>query len=306
MSPPKSADWHATSPSGSPPALGWRPGASKTPPYADRVQTNVRLREAVTAAARSGTAHQFFAGVRLLGRGLGMWITTPKLMLLGAIPALIVAAVYAVLLVLFLTQIDALAAWITPFADDWDTTWRTAMRLIAGAALLALAVLLVVFTFAAITLTVGDPFYERIWREVEERLGDAPPESDEPFWRSLPRGIGNGLRLLLLTASVALPLFVLGFLPVIGQTVVPLVGVLFGGWFLAVELTGFAFDARRISLRKRRRALAVRRPTALGFGVATYVLFLIPFGAVVVMPAAVAGATLLSRSALDPQPGSAG
>lgn len=266
------------------------------------MQANVRLREAVVSAARSGTVHQFLAGVRLLGRGLGMWVTSPKLMLLGAVPALIVAAVYAVLLVLFLTQIDAIVSWITPFADDWDSTMRTATRLIAGAALLALAVLLVIFTFTAITLTVGDPFYERIWREVEERLGDAPPESDEPWWRTLPRGIGNGLRLLLLTASVGIPLFALGFIPVIGQTVVPVLGVLFGGWFLAVELTGFAFDSRRVSLRDRRRALAVRRPTALGFGVATYLLFLIPFGAVVVMPAAVAGATLLSRSALAPAP----
>jgi CysZ protein len=267
--------------------------------YAERMQANARLTEAVEAAARSGTLRQFIGGVRLLGRGLGMWVTSPKLMLIGAIPALIVAVIYLVLIVLFLTQIDALAAWVTPFAESWDSTTRTAARLIAGAALVALAVLLVIFSFTAITLTVGDPFYERIWREVETRLGNAPAESDEPFWRTLPRAVGNGLRLLLVTASVGLALFALGFIPVIGQTVVPVLGVCFGGWFLAVELTGFAFDARRISLRDRRRALAVRRPTALGFGVATYLLFLIPFGAVVVMPAAVAGATLLSRSAVD-------
>jgi CysZ protein len=256
----------------------------------------------VTAAARSGTVRQFFSGVRLLGRGLGMWATSPRLMFLGAIPALIVAIGYAVLLVLFFLQLDTLVNWITPFADDWETTWQTAVRLAAGAALVALAVLLVVLTFTAITLTVGDPFYERIWRDVEERLGDAPPESDEPFWRSIPRGIGNGLRLLLLTASVGIPLFFLAFVPVIGQIAAPALGALFGGWFLAVELTGFSFDARRMSLRDRRRALGVRRPTALGFGVATYLLFLIPFGAVLVMPAAVAGATLLSRSALESQP----
>jgi CysZ protein len=39
---------------------------------------------------------------------------------------------------------------------------------------------------------------------------------------------------------------------------------------------------------------------ALGFGAATFVSFLIPLGAIVVMPAAVAGATLLSRRILQP------
>jgi CysZ protein len=37
---------------------------------------------------------------------------------------------------------------------------------------------------------------------------------------------------------------------------------------------------------------------ALGFGVAVFGCFLIPFGAVLLMPAAVAGGTLLARHAL--------
>jgi CysZ protein len=41
--------------------------------------------------------------------------------------------------------------------------------------------------------------------------------------------------------------------------------------------------------------LRSRRPMALGFGVATFVCFLIPGGAILIMPAAVAGATVLSR-----------
>ena len=44
--------------------------------------------------------------------------------------------------------------------------------------------------------------------------------------------------------------------------------------------------------------LGARRPLILGFGVATWLLFLVPLGAVVVMPAAVAGATMLSRDVL--------
>lgn len=257
------------------------------------------MRDAVVKAATSGPVRRFFAGVGLLGRGLGMWITSPKLMLLGAIPALIVGAVYTALLVVLFVNIDAITVWATPFAETWDAMWRTAMRLAAGAAFVGIAILVLVFTFAAITLIIGDHFYERIWREVENHLGDAPQEPESDLWTSLARGTGNGLRLLLLTALVGLALFVLGLIPIIGQTLVPVLALAFGGWFLAVDLTGFTFDSRGMSLRERRRVLGIHRATTLGFGMATYVLFLIPLAAVIVMPAAVAGAALLGRSALE-------
>ncbi|MGO4692274.1 EI24 domain-containing protein [Glaciibacter sp. 2TAF33] len=260
---------------------------------------NTKLQTAVTSAAVSGPVRGFFAGAALLGRGFGMWATSPRLMFLGAVPALVVGALYATAFVMLLLNLEPIAGWLTPFAAGWDEPWRTTARITVGVAALGIVVLVLVYTFVAITLAVGDPFYERIWRQVENRLGDAPDDSTEPFWRSATRGIGDGLRMLLATAVTGLALFAFGFIPLVGQTLVPVTAVFCGGWFLAVELTGFAFDARGLSLRERRRMLRGRRAPALGFGVVTYLLFLVPFAAVVVMPAAVAGATLLSRSALD-------
>src|SRR5690606_20386137 len=113
------------------------------------------------------------------------------------------------------------------------------------------------------------------------------------------RGVGGGLRMLLATAAVGVGLFAIGFIPVAGPVIAFTLGALFGGWFLAVELCGFAFDARGLTLRERRRMLARRRSRTIGFGMAAYVLFLIPLAAVVLMPSAVAGATLLSRAVLE-------
>ncbi|MET3767362.1 CysZ protein [Marisediminicola sp. UYEF4] len=248
-----------------------------------------------------GLVRRFLGGMGYLVRGLRLWATSPRLMLLGALPALVVGLVFAAALVLFAINLEALAAWITPFADRWEDPLRAGTRFAAGTALVAVTVLLAVYTFVAVTLAVGDPFYERIWRAVEQRMGDAPAEIDEPFWRSAARGIGSGIRLFALTASVGLSLFAVSFIPVVGQTAVPVLGALLGGWFLTLELTGFAFDARGLRLRDRRRMLGARRASTLGFGVLTYLLFLVPFGAIVIMPAAVAGATMLSRDALASQ-----
>ncbi|KQP57785.1 EI24 domain-containing protein [Agreia sp. Leaf283] len=253
------------------------------------------------APARS-VVRRFFDGTAYLGRGLKMWGSDPRLMLFGALPALIVAAVYLAALIVLFVNAPALAEWATPFADEWPEGWRTAVRIAAIIAFVGLGSLLVVYTYTAITLAVGDPFYEKIWRNVENRLGGIQNEIEVPFWPSVRRGILDAMRILVATAAIGLGLFVLGFIPIVGQTVVPIAGAAVAGWFLALELTGKAFDARARSLKDRRRALAAIRPTALGFGVASYLVFLIPFGAVFVMPAAVAGATLLSREALTDQP----
>jgi len=249
-------------------------------------------------ARRAGPLRRAARGAGYLGRGLRMWITSPRLMLLGALPALIVGVVYVALLALFAANLDAIAAWATPFADGWAEPMRVATRFVAGAALVFLVVLLAVFTFVAVTLAVGDPFYERIWRRVEERMGDAPAERDEPWWRALARGLGETLRVSALTACVGVLVFAIGFVPIAGQIVAPVLGALVGGWFIALELSTFALEARGLRLRDRRRMLRGNRATTLGFGVLAYLLFLVPGGAVVTMPAAVAGATLLSRDAV--------
>lgn len=247
------------------------------------------------AARRPGVVREFFSGLGLLAQGLRTWATAPHLMGLGIVPAVIVGAAVLAGLIVLGVNLEAVAAWITPFAADWTEPWRTGTRILAAAAVVGVAVLLVVYTFTTVTLIVGNPFYERIWRHVEARAGGVPQSPEVGFWRTVRRGVGDGIRMLLPTVGVALLLLPLGLVPVVGQVLVPVLAALFGAWFITVELTGMAFDARGRTLRERRRALGGRRALTLGFGVGVYLLFLVPLGAVLVMPAAVAGATLLTR-----------
>ena len=244
--------------------------------------------------SRPTATRELLTGAGFLGRGLKMWITSPRLMLLGALPAFIVGLVYVVGIVVLLINLEAITVAISPFASDWPEPWQTGLRIVAGTAIAAAGILLLAYTFVAVTLLVGDPFYERIWRAVETNLGSAPVEVQRGWLRS----IGDALRLVALAVPVALLLLICGLIPGLGQVLVLVLGALFGGWILVVELTGFAFDARGFTLGQRRRMLRSRRFRSLGFGVLTYLLFLIPGAAVIVMPAAVAGAAMLSRDVL--------
>jgi CysZ protein len=225
-----------------------------------------------------------------------MYARSPRIMLLGLIPAMIVALLLLAAFVVLLSFIGDISVAVTWFADGWGTGERRAVRVLAGIAVVGAFLVVGVVAYTGLTLTVGEPFYEAISRHVEDRLGGVQGEVDIPFWRTLPRSIVDSLRLLLLTMVCGIPLFVAGFIPVVGETVVPVIGALVAGWFLTHELIGVPFERRGLRYADRRRMLRGRRSLALGFGTAAFVCFLIPVvGAVLLMPAAVAGATLLSR-----------
>jgi CysZ protein len=241
---------------------------------------------------------EFVRGVALLGRGFATWRRRPGLMMLGLLPAAIVGALFLTGLIVLSASLPGLTDAMTPFADGWPTLWATVFRIAVGTALLGAALVLVVVTFTAVTLLVGDPFYERIWRSVETDAGAAPPDARYGFWRSVADGlslIGRGLVVALLAALI-------GLVPVVGGALSAVFGVTLTGWLVADELTSRAFTARGMARSARRHLMRRHRARVLGFGVATQLTFLVPLGAVVTMPAAVAGATLLARSMLDATP----
>jgi CysZ protein len=237
----------------------------------------------------------FLTGIGLLAKGIGMYARSPGLLLLGLLPALIAFVLLVAGFGVVLYFIGPESRALTWFASGWPGVWRDLIRALAEVAIVVVFVLLAFILYAALTLAIGDPFYEKISERVEARLGGTPDPVNLPWWKELRRSVGEAVRLLVFSAIVGVAVFVIGLLPVVGQVAAPVIGGLVGGWALAVELTGIPFARRGLGLRQRRRMLRERRWLALGFGVSVFVCFLIPLGAVLVMPAAVAGGTLLTR-----------
>jgi len=236
---------------------------------------------------------EFFTGVRTLLRGFGMWKSHTRLLALGLIPAFIAWALLLAAAVPLLIWLGPITDWMTPFADGWPEPWLGLLRFGLGAVIVIAALALSAAIFTALTLTIGDPFYQRIWRGVERSLGEEPTGET-----GLRTTIGEGIRLVVLGILVALLTLLIGVLPLVGGVTASVIGVLLNGRLLARELTGRAFDARGLSGYSRSELLGSGRARVIGFGVATQLCFLVPFGAIVTMPAAVAGSTLLARDLL--------
>ncbi|HET9301700.1 MAG TPA: EI24 domain-containing protein [Propionibacteriaceae bacterium] len=238
-------------------------------------------------------------GAGLLPRGLSMIARRPRLFLLGAIPPAITSVIFTGLLIALITQLRPLVDWLTPFADDWNRGLATTVEVLVGGAVVAGAVLIMVISFTTLTLALGSPLYDKLSESVEREFGDVP-ELNESVARGVLRALRQALALISVAILGALVLFGTGFLPVIGQTVAPVLSAVFGGWMLGIELVGAPFERRGLlRLSDRRAAMRVRRFRVLGFAVPTFLLLAIPFVGVVVFPVATAGGTILARQLLS-------
>lgn len=239
---------------------------------------------------------EFVGGVRMLGAGLAFWRRIPGTMALGLVPAAIVGIVLFAGLAILSFHLPRLAEFVTPFADGWPGLWAGVVRVAVGTAMLGAALVLIAISFTALTLLIGEPFYDRIWGAVEREFGDAPEDSAYGFWRS----VGDGISFVARGVAIAIAAGLLGLIPVVGGVAGAVGGVLMTGWLLADELSSRALSARGIDRRRRRALLTSHRARTLGFGVATQLCFFVPLGAVLIMPAAVAGSTALARSLVTP------
>jgi CysZ protein len=258
---------------------------------------------AAPASGRPGAVARALDGAAFLPRGIREFLATPGVRLLGIAPVLLAAVLVGAALTAVALWVDELARLVTPFADDWSQTARTGLRVLTGLALLGATLALIVVTFAALVNLIGQPFYERIADRVETRLGGHPPADDTPWWRSWPRATLESLALLAVVLLTSLPLLVLGVVPVVGQTVAPVLGAMVSGFFLAIELLAIPLERRGLRLRQRLRFAWANRATVIGFGVAAFLLFLVPLMNIVAMPGAIVGGVLLARH-LHAGPGS--
>jgi CysZ protein len=242
---------------------------------------------------------EFLAGFGLLGRGLRLIVRRPRLFGLGAIPPAITSGVFIGVLVLVFTWLDPMVTWLTPFADSWSPETRVLIRALVGTALVAGLVLVMVVTFTTLTLTLGSPIYDKLSEAVEREFGPVP-ELNERVATGAARAVRHSITLIVVSVLVAALLFAAGFVPGLGQTVVPVVSAAFGGWMLGIELVGSSFERRGLlTLNDRRAAMRRRRARVLGFTVPTFLMLAVPLVGVVVFPVATAAGTLLARQLLD-------
>ncbi|WP_062520397.1 EI24 domain-containing protein [Demequina silvatica] len=249
------------------------------------------------ARAVSRPAAEVIEGIRTAIDGLRGWARAPRLMLLGVIPGAIVAVLFGAALTVLVVNLGAIGEAVAEALGARDGWLASLVSVTASVAVLAASSLVAVALFATLTLAIGGPFFEAMSRRVDGDLEAAP---EEPWWPALRRGLAEALVTVAISLGVSLVLLLVGLLPVVGSATAFTVGALVGGRLLAIELTAYPMARRGVVARRDRvRALKPYRLRVIAFGALIFLLFLLPLGAVLAMPAAVVGATLLVRRLPD-------
>ncbi|WP_046791724.1 sulfate transporter CysZ [Tatumella morbirosei] len=162
---------------------------------------------------------------------------------------------------------------------------------------LAILSLLLIFGYFFSTLAnwIAAPFCGLLAEQLEGRLtGHSLPDGGwKGLIKDLPRIMLREWQKLKYYLPRAIILLLVHFIPVIGQTLAPLLWFLFGAWMMAIQYCDYPFDNHRIPFLQMRRALAAHRTAHLQFGALVSIFTLVPLINLVIMPVAVCGATAM-------------
>lgn len=162
---------------------------------------------------------------------------------------------------------------------------------------LAVISILLVFGyfFSTVTNFIAAPFNGLLAEQLEARLtGVALPDSG--IWgiaKDTPRIMRREVQKLGYYLPRALVLFVLYFIPGIGQTVAPILWFIFSAWMLAVQYCDYPFDNHKVSFPVMRQTLRQHKISNLQFGALVNLCTIVPVLNLIIMPVAVCGATAL-------------
>ncbi|RFD28798.1 sulfate transporter CysZ [Pseudomonas sp. GL93] len=229
------------------------------------------------------------SGPQYLREGLKL-VLSPGLRLFVLLPL-------AINLVLFVGLIYFAGHQFSLWVDNLMPTlphWLGFLNYLLWPLFVVLVVLMVFFTFTMLANIIAAPFNGFLAEKVEvvvRGTDDFPPFSWAELAAMVPRTLAREMRKLGYFLPRAIGLFILSFIPVVNLIAAPL-WLLFGVWMMAIQYIDYPADNHKLGWNEMLAWLRQKRWQSMSFGGIVYLVLLVPVVNLLMMPAAVAGATL--------------
>ena len=229
-------------------------------------------------------------GIQYLIRGIQL-MRVPKLMVFILIPLAINMVVFGSLIGWAISYLNALVPeWIQSLP-----AWMSFIEWIIWPLLVLLFGLLSGYLFTTVTLMIASPFNSLLAEKVEEHYTGQEVEGFENVGAALmavPMSIMRELRKLAYYLPMAMLVFICTWIPLVNFAV-PFLWFLLGAWMMSLQFLDYPLDNHRQSFKAVVEFAGQERLTTMGFGGSVALCVSIPILNLIIVPAAVAGATLL-------------
>lgn len=229
-----------------------------------------------------------FTGLNYLSQGFRL-ITRPGIRPFVIIPLLINSVLFGGALWWGYGKVmelnDAFVSWL-PSWLDW-LSW------ILFPLFFVVAVLAIFYCFSLVANLIASPFNGYLAEKTEQMLTGEPLGIDNNWKKILmlvPHAIGRELRKLAYYLPLLIGMLVLMMIPGINVIATPLWFIL-GAWMMSIQYLDYPLDNHELSFAAVKRGAQQQRLTSLGFGGLVMLGTMIPLVNLVIMPAAVCGAT---------------
>ncbi len=229
------------------------------------------------------------AGAGYLLRGLPL-LFKPGIRPYALIPIAINVVLFAMGLWYGMEQFQIFMDWINGFLPSW-LQW---LEWLLIPLFFVAMVVLVFFTFSMVANIIGAPFNAILAQRVEQHLlgkETADGGAKDVVLKLIPM-IMSEIGKVAYGLLWAVPFLILFIIPVI-NVAAPFLSLIFSAWILAVQYIDIPMANHDMTGRQVRQQLRARRALSLGFGGMTLLMTTLPLFNFLVMPTAVAGATVL-------------
>tara|TARA_B100000676_G_scaffold312396_1_gene386388 strand:- start:1723 stop:2454 length:732 start_codon:yes stop_codon:yes gene_type:complete len=227
------------------------------------------------------------SGAIFMLRGLSL-IARPSVRKFVVIPLAINIVLFGSLIWFGADQFDAMMDRLLP--PDWAL-----LRYLLWPIFAVSVLVLGFYTFTLIGNLVAAPFNGMLAEAVERELTGRPvdgPTGLKSIAKDVASSLASEVRKLAYVLKFMVPLALLFLIPVINLAA-PFLWLAFSAWMLAISYADFPMGNHGLRFHEIRARLSERRLLTLGFGGAVMVGIMIPFLNLLMIPAAVAGATAM-------------
>lgn len=216
----------------------------------------------------------------------------PKLMLYSIVPIILNLIIYGTIFFYTYGFVTDKTAGIIE-SNEFHNVFFLIMNFIMKAVSFLLVLLICYFAFVIFGGIVAAPFNEKISALIEEKEFFQKSETVTGAFEEAVISLREELKKILFYIAVMIPVFLINFIPMIGNTISLVTGCFFSFYYNALDYMDYPLSRRLITFRTKLRIIGSEKSLTSGFGAIAFILTFLPVINVFFNPLLVASGTSL-------------